>query len=217
MIDFHTHTFFSDGELIPSELVRRAQQKGYKAIGITDHVDSSNIDFVVPRIANVAKVLNKHWDISVIPGCEITHAPKEEISSLTKLARELGAKIVICHGETVSEPVLKGTNKMGISAGVDILAHPGLIKKEDAKLAKERRVYLEITTRRNHNKTNAHVAKMAKEAGARLVLNTDGHSEEDLVTLVQARALLSKLGLSKDDIKQVFDNSKQLLERLEKP
>ncbi|RLD98934.1 MAG: PHP domain-containing protein, partial [Aquificota bacterium] len=25
MVDLHTHTTFSDGELIPSELVRRAQ------------------------------------------------------------------------------------------------------------------------------------------------------------------------------------------------
>ncbi len=42
MIDLHTHSFFSDGELIPSELIRRAEAIGYKAIAITDHVDSSN-------------------------------------------------------------------------------------------------------------------------------------------------------------------------------
>ena len=43
MIDLHTHTTFSDGELIPSELVRRAEVLGYKAIGITDHADYTNI------------------------------------------------------------------------------------------------------------------------------------------------------------------------------
>ncbi len=40
MIDLHTHTFFSDGELAPSELVRRAYLKGYKVIGLSDHADS---------------------------------------------------------------------------------------------------------------------------------------------------------------------------------
>jgi histidinol phosphatase-like PHP family hydrolase len=48
MIDLHTHTIFSDGELIPSELVRRAEVKGYTAIGLTDHVDFTNIEHVSP-------------------------------------------------------------------------------------------------------------------------------------------------------------------------
>jgi predicted metal-dependent phosphoesterase TrpH len=34
MIDLHTHSFLSDGELLPSELVRRAKVKGYRIIGI---------------------------------------------------------------------------------------------------------------------------------------------------------------------------------------
>ena len=87
MIDLHTHTLLSDGELLPSELVRRAWAKGYKAIALTDHVDSSNIDFVLPRIVKVCKVLNKHWkEILSIPGVEITHAPLEEIKPLVKSA-----------------------------------------------------------------------------------------------------------------------------------
>ena len=211
MIDLHTHTFFSDGELIPSELVRRAYRKGYKAIAITDHVDSSNIDFVVPRIVKVARTLNCHWDIRVIPGAEITHAPLEEIKPLTKLARKLGAKIVICHGETISEPVIPGTNRAGILAGADIIAHPGLIKREDVRLAKKKGVSLEITTRKNHSKTNRHVARLAMEAGARLVLNTDAHCEDNLITRKKAVSLLSRLGLKKPAIDKVFSNSKRLI------
>ena len=37
--DLHTHTVFSDGELIPAELVRRAMVLGHDVIAITDHVD----------------------------------------------------------------------------------------------------------------------------------------------------------------------------------
>ena len=72
MIDFHTHSIWSDGVLIPSELVRRATVLGYRAIGLTDHVDSSNIDLVVPRIAAVSADLNRLQDTLVIPGAEIT-------------------------------------------------------------------------------------------------------------------------------------------------
>ena len=82
MIDLHTHTLLSDGELLPSELVRRAVVAGYTAIALTDHVDISNIDFVLPRIVKVAQNLSRHWPIKVIPGVEITHAPLEEIEAI---------------------------------------------------------------------------------------------------------------------------------------
>ena len=71
MIDLHTHSFFRDGELIPSELVRRAKVAGYKAIAITDHGDHSNIDFIIPRLVKVSEILSQACDIMVILFCEI--------------------------------------------------------------------------------------------------------------------------------------------------
>ena len=50
MIDLHTHTLYSDGELIPAELWRRAQVKGYRYLAITDHVDASNFEVVFARL-----------------------------------------------------------------------------------------------------------------------------------------------------------------------
>lgn len=214
MIDLHTHSFFSDGDLCPSELVRRAQHKGYTAIAITDHVDSSNLDFVVPRIVKVAKVLNRYWDIMVIPGAELTHVPIQEIQPLTKLARKFGAKIVICHGETISEPVLPGTNRRAIEAGVNILAHPGLISKGDAELARKRKVYLELTTRKLHSRTNKHLIKVARQTGAALVLNNDAHSEEDFVTEAEARRILTSGGLNNREIAAIFEASKNIIKGL---
>jgi len=128
MIDLHTHSIFSDGELIPSELVRRAVVNGYSAIAITDHVDFSNIEFVLNGIKKTA-YLEDVWDIQVLAGVEITHVPPQKISKLVNKARELGARIVLVHGETLTEPVIPGTNRAAIEAGVDILAHPGLISK----------------------------------------------------------------------------------------
>jgi len=213
MIDLHTHTLFSDGELLPSELVRRAEVKGYTAIALTDHVDSSNIDFVIPRLVGVCKELNRHWKICSIPGCEITHAPIEDIKGLVKRARKLGAKIVVVHGETISEPVIKGTNFRAIDAGCDILAHPGPISDKDVRLAKSRGVALEITTRPSHSKTNKRLVKMALAIGAKLVLDTDGHKGEDLVSDKQAKSILKKLGLSALQAKKVFDNSRILAKK----
>jgi len=214
MIDLHTHTLLSDGDLLPGELARRAQEKGYKVIGITDHVDSSNIDFVVPRIITACKDINKNWKIKAIAGVEITHMPLELIKSTVKFVRSLGIKLVLAHGETIVEPVIKGTNKESILSGVSILAHPGLITIEDASLAAEKNIYLEITARKGHSLSNGHVVKIARMAGAKLVLNTDSHTPENLITKDFAEDVLLGAGLDKKEIERVFRNSEELVASL---
>ncbi|MEA3306040.1 MAG: histidinol phosphate phosphatase domain-containing protein [Candidatus Omnitrophota bacterium] len=211
MIDLHTHTLLSDGELLPSELVRRAEVKGYEAIAITDHCDWSNIDFIVPHIVKAAKALNTHWKIKVLPGVELTHMPIEEIGPLVKYARENGARIVIVHGETLSEPVIKGTNRKAIEYKVDILAHPGNITEEDAVLARKNGVFLELTARKNHSIANRHVAEISRKTGAKLVLNTDGHKAEDIITEAGAKTVLADAGLSEKETEEVFKNSKNIV------
>lgn len=214
MIDLHTHTLFSDGELLPSELVRRAEVKGYTAIAITDHVDSSNIDFVLPRIIKVCKTLNRYWKIRAIAGVEITHAPIQEIKTLVQFARKHGAQIVVVHGETISEPVIPGTNRAAIAARCDILAHPGMISKADALFAAENGVSLELTTRKSHSRTNKRLVGIARSTGAKLVLDNDAHSGSDLVSLAQARSILRKLGLKDSEIGRILENSRSIVNRL---
>ncbi len=181
MIDLHTHSTFSDGELIPSELVRRAVVRGYKAIAITDHADFTNIEHILSSMKNI-KSIEEDYDIRVFTGVELTHVPPAKIPELVKKARHLGAEIIVVHGETITEPVPEGTNHAALSLDIDILAHPGLITIEDAELAGENGICLEITSRNGHNRTNGHVARVAGEAGADLVVNTDTHAPEDLIT-----------------------------------
>ncbi|MBI5682966.1 MAG: histidinol phosphate phosphatase domain-containing protein [Deltaproteobacteria bacterium] len=214
MIDLHTHTLFSDGELLPSEIVRRAAVKGYTAIALTDHADASNIDFIIPRIVLVAKELNLTERIKVIPGIELTHCPPEHIKGLVEKARELGAKIVVVHGETPVEPVADGTNRIAIESMTDILAHPGFIKEEDVKLARELGVYLEISARKGHSLANGYVAKAAMRCGANLVLNSDSHSPSDLLDSCMARIVAKGAGLEKDDIIKMEKNANDIVERI---
>jgi len=202
MIDLHTHTIFSDGELIPSELVRRAEVKGYTAIGLTDHVDFSNIEHVLTCIFK-AKYLEDVLDIKVLAGVEITHVPPEKIAPLATLARRLGAEIIVVHGETPAEPVRPGTNRAALEAGVDILAHPGFITVEEAELARERGICLEITSRSGHNITNGHVVRMAKAVGAKMVVDTDTHSPDDLIDTARAIEIAVGAGLDRDEAVQI--------------
>ena len=213
MIDLHTHSIFSDGELIPFELVRRAEALGYKALAITDHVDSSNIDFIIPRIISALRKIRGFISIEVLPGAEITHAPPQLIQELVKEARHLGAKIVVVHGETLVEPVLPGTNRAAIEATADILAHPGIISEEDLLLAKEKGVTLEISSRKGHSLSNGYVAREAIRFGVPLSINTDAHGPADLITKETATKILRASGIETNRIDLIFDNSKALVEK----
>jgi len=167
MIDLHTHSIFSDGELVPSELARMAVASGYRVIAITDHVDHSNMDFIIPRIVKVCEKISDVCPIIAIPGVELTHIHPNHITSLAVEARQLGAKIIVVHGETIVEPVMPGTNLAALKAPIDILAHPGLITEEEAELAAGNGVFLEISARHGHSLTNGHVAALARISGAK--------------------------------------------------
>ncbi len=216
MYDFHTHTFLSDGVLSPIELIRRALVRGYKAMAITDHVGLGNIEYVLKTLMTDCAQATKRWDILVLPGVEITHVPKEDIDLVARTAKELGAKMVAVHGETVVEPVERGTNEAAVrSSSVDILAHPGLITVEEARLAAEQGIYLEVSARKSHAYANGHVAKVAKEAGALLVLDSDAHEPDDLLTPEFRLRVAKGAGLDDDEIHTVLQlNPKILLGKL---
>jgi histidinol phosphatase-like PHP family hydrolase len=124
MTNFHTHTLWSDGELLPAELARRAEYLGYKALAITDHADFSNLEILIPRICNVCQKLRGSLNIQIIPGFELTHLPPGDIAQAAKEARLLGAQSVVVHGETIVEPVMPGTNLRALESEINILAHP---------------------------------------------------------------------------------------------
>lgn len=216
MIDLHTHCLFSDGELVPAEHLRRVEVLGYRAIAITDHADHSNLDFIIPRIAAAAARLNPYSTTRLLAGIELTHVPPELFAELSDKARQLGAEIVVGHGETVMEPVKPGTNRAAIMAGVDILAHPGLLSREDAELAAQRGVFLELSGRKGHSLTNGHVAALARQVGAKLVINADAHGPGDFLTAAMAEIVGLGAGLSVAEYQQVRANMSELVSRATK-
>jgi len=214
MIDLHTHTLFSDGVLVPAEHIRRAFMNGYRAIAITDHADFTNFEYIISSLLKV-KIIEEEWNIDIFAGIEITHVPPAQINRLAKSAKEFGADIVVVHGETITEPVAPGTNRASIeSEYVDILAHPGFITEEEAELAKETGTYLEITARGGHNRTNGHVARLATEAKAKLVCNTDAHNPNDMITKETAYKILTGSGLTKAQAEQAFSNSEEIVKKM---
>lgn len=213
MIDLHTHSIFSDGELIPAELIQRAERLGCRALAITDHADNSNLELLVPPLARAVAELNALHSIQTIAGVELTHLPPAMIAPLTARARELGARLVVVHGESPVEPVAGGTNRAAIEAGADILAHPGLITEEEVALAAQKGVALEISARGGHSLGNGRVAALARRHGATLVINTDAHAPRDLIDRQFARRVGLAAGLSEEEVDAAFTASAALASR----
>ena len=196
-IDLHTHTLLSDGELLPIELARRALAKGHDGIAFTDHVSLSTIERVIKEASRDCE-LAKEWNIEAILGVEITHVPVSKIDLVVAEARRLGAELVVVHGETISEPVEKGTNRAAVNnPEVNVLAHPGFITLDEVQAAKDNNIVLEITSRAAHSATNGHVVRLAREVGARMVVNTDTHAPGDLMSEDEAIVRGLAAGLSK--------------------
>lgn len=62
--DLHTHSTASDGKCSPTEVVRLAKTKGYKAVALTDHDTLSGLE----EAGNAAR----DFEITIVPGIEIS-------------------------------------------------------------------------------------------------------------------------------------------------
>ena len=213
LYNLHCHTLLSDGDLLPSEVAARFSVLGYRVIALTDHADYSNIKAVLNQTMEFCKRWPKDSKIKILPGVELTHLPLKQFKPLAGFARKQGARVIIGHGETPVEPVTEGTNRSALLADIDILAHPGLITEEDARLARKRNVFLEITARSGHANTNNHVVGMAKLAGADLIVNIDSHTPQDIILPEELSRIAERAGLSKEDMYKVNQKVSDFIKR----
>jgi len=212
LYDFHTHTFHSDGVLSPIELIRRAHVKGYSAIAITDHVAIGSLGRLIKEISEDCALARAYWDILAIPGVELTHLPPQAIPEMAKKAKEMGAWLVIVHGETSIEPVEKGSNLAAVqSPEVDILAHSGFLTIDEASLAVKNNIFIKLTARNGHSATNSHVASVSQKAKARLLVNSDAHDEPDLLMPNTVESILQQSNINQRQRRQIIDQNPLLL------
>jgi putative hydrolase len=210
--EFHSHSFFSDGELLPIELIRRAKARGHACIAVTDHAGPSNVVEIVRKVREDCVMATSEWGIIALAGVEITHVPPSHISRIARIARDEGAQIIVVHGEVIVEPVQEGTNLAAVSdPNVDVLAHPGFMTKREAEIAAKNGVFVELTAKLGGAYTNAHVARLCLAAGAKMVVNTDTHKPEDLITEEFAMLVARGCGLTASQAEQVVNRNPLLL------
>ncbi len=208
LFDFHTHTTISDGHAAPLEMARRCLENGYAAYVCSDHVDETTVDRRVPEIVDACMKVSREMELPTVPAVEVTRVPPERVAWVAARARSLGARLVVVHGETLGDFPQPGLNLAAARCrDVDILGHPGLITEEAAETARINGIHLEISAAGLHGLTNGHVAKMALLVGAGLVLDSDAHRPEALLTTTRARQVLEGSGLDLEEVGRISANS----------
>jgi len=209
MIDLHTLPCSATGAIAVGTGPPGGNHR-YQAIALTDTpILPTGLDN--SRIVQACEDLNAHWKIRAIPGIELTHLPRRLLVLCGK-SRALGARLVVVHGESVVEPVPpEPIGKPSRRGG-----HPGpsrLNLRGRNHLAREKKVFLEISARKGHSLANGHVARLAQKCGASMILNTDSHSPDDLITLEKHGGALGA-GLGEENFNRMVQNSRRIVERL---
>ena len=120
-IDLHTHSFFSDGVLLPSEMLRRAEALGYAALAITDHADVSNLDEIAAQLVRFSRAGLAGFSLHFVPGVEITDVPPEQIAPLARRAKRLGVRLVAARVDLAADAV------KALADEVELRAQPAVV------------------------------------------------------------------------------------------
>ncbi len=209
--DFHSHTFLTDGRASATDMWQEADVLGHKALAVTDHVALEDPRPLLDRLRQEASAWEGE-DLTTLIGVEVTMVTPRKIPDVVRAARRAGAEIVIVHGETPSNPVPAGTNRVAVELNeVDVLAHPGFLTTEEAELAKAHDVILELTARALHMVTNGHVARTALEVGNDLVVDSDAHATDQLVSAHHARQVARGAGVPESALSRVLRETPQRL------
>jgi DNA polymerase (family 10) len=197
--DLHMHTTASDGANTIAEMAAAAQERGYKYIAITDHSQSLKItnglteQRLRQHIKAIDKLNAKLSGFQILKSAEVDILEDGELDYSDAMLKELDFTICSIHSRF-------GRNKQQQTARImramdnpyfTILGHATgrlLLKREGYELDIERIIahakdcgcFFEINSSPDRLDLSDEHAKMAKDAGIKIAVNTDAHSIDEL-------------------------------------
>jgi len=195
--DLHVHSKWTDGINTIEEMAYAARSLGYEYIAITDHSVSSRIanglseKRLLEHIEEIEKINQNIEGIRILSGTECDILSNGELDYRDELLELLDIVVVGVHG-SVDQDKTKMTQRI-LNAleneHVHILAHPTGRKfgkrlpfemdmEKIMDTAQEYGKILEINSAPQRLDLNDNYAKMARERGIKLAINTDAHSTE---------------------------------------
>jgi len=217
--DLHSHTTLSDGRNSLEEMAAAARERGYAYLAITDHSASHGFgDHVTAerlweRVEEVREWNEGKRGFRLLAGSEINIGLDGALDYPDDLVEALDWVVASVHtsfsvgDEAMTERVLAAIE----NPNVDCIGHLtgrligrrepyGIDVEAVAEAAARTGKMLEINGNPNRRDLSEHHARLAREAGATIVLNTDAHGVDTLGNMAYAVATARRAWLGPDDI-----------------
>ncbi|MEW6273718.1 MAG: DNA polymerase/3'-5' exonuclease PolX [Bacillota bacterium] len=192
--DLHIHTNWSDGVNSLEQIIDYARKKGYRYIAITDHSPSLKIarglslEQLKEQRKLIEKMNEKYDDIQIFSGLEVDILPQGGLDCPPEILAQLDVVIASVHTSfrqdrrTMTERILSAVK----NEYVDIIGHltGRLIGQREAysvdvekilAAARDYGKFMEINSSPDRLDLSEEHARLAKEYGLKMVINTDAH------------------------------------------
>ena len=201
--DLHCHSDWDGGANSIEEMVKTAKEMGYEYLGIADHTKFLKIEHGLDekKLVQQKKEIDKlnwkleigNWKFKILQGCEANILNDGSLDIKDEALKKLDFVIAGVHSnfkmekEKMTERIIRAMK----NPHIDIISHPTgrILQRRDEyqidfnkilRAAKETGTILEINSFPERLDLNDQNIRQAKEAGVKMVINTDSHHKDQL-------------------------------------
>ncbi len=217
--DLHSHTTLSDGRNTLEEMAEAGRDRGYAYMAITDHSashgfgDHVTAERLCERVAEVEVWNEGKRGFRLLAGSEVNIGldgaldyPDDLLDALDWVVASIHTSFAISEKEMTARVLTAIENPY-----VDCIGHLtgrllgrrepyGIDVEAVVEAAARTGTMLEINGNPNRRDLSEHHARLAVEAGATIVLNTDAHGVETLNNMAYAVATARRAWLTAKDV-----------------
>lgn len=232
--DLHMHTTASDGSNSIEEMAEAARELGYEYISITDHSQSLKITNGLnekrlrEQIEQIDQINSRLKGIRILKSSEVDILQDGSLDYPNSVLKQLDLTICSIHSKfsmnktQQTERILRAMdnpyfNILGHATGRLLLHREGYELDIDrvVRHAKQAGCFFEINSSPNRLDLSDENAKLAKDAGILIAINTDAHSTRELRFIEAGINQARRAWLSKSEVLNCYPVKKllQLLKR----
>lgn len=200
--DLQMHSTYTDGKNTVQQMAEACRARGYEYLAITDHTQAVRVAKGLDRAGfrkqfrEIEKVRKAVPRIQILRGAEVDILEDGSLDLDEETLKELDVVVVSVHSKfnMSAEAMTRRVVRALQHPRVHILGHPTgrilgrrepyqLDMEEVVKAARDYGVFLEINAQPDRLDLNDLHAKMARDAGVKLVIDTDAHRVEELAAM----------------------------------
>ena len=215
--ELHAHSTASDGRNTIGQMAAAARARGYEYIGITDHSQSLKIAHGLTeqqlwdQIREIDQWNERLDGIRVLKSAEVDILIDGTLDYPDELLKELDYTVCSIHSrfglgkQEQTERIMRAMDNryfsiLGHATGRLLLKRPGyeLDMERIVRHARENRCFFEINSSPDRLDLSAENARLARNAGVRIAINTDAHGLRDFDLLRYGVGQARRAGFPRD-------------------